>query len=153
MVSFLIISHLTMSPEERFSHAMHNTARMWRLALDRRLKDLGVSQAGWMSIAYIAKAETPLSQSELAGLVQVEAATMVSTIDRLEKAGLVQRVASESDRRVKHLIVTPEGQAVYDKVRMKADDLRRELIGKLDPEKVVIATAILEDLQTLIENS
>ena len=142
-----------MSPEERFSHAMHNSARMWRLALDRRLKDVGVSQAGWLSIAYIAKAEAPLSQSELAGLVQVEAATLVSTLDRLEKAGLVQRVASESDRRVKHLVVTPEGQAIYEKVRTRAEDLRRELIGKLDPEKVAVATAVLEDLQTLIENS
>lgn len=142
-----------MSAEERFSHALHNTARMWRLALDRRLKDLGVSQAGWLSIAYIAKAQAPLSQSELAGLVQVEAATMVSTIDRLEKAGLVQRVASESDRRVKHLIVTPEGQAIYDKVRAKADDMRREYLGRIGEEKLKIATDVLEELQTLIENS
>ncbi|MDV6329368.1 MarR family transcriptional regulator [Asticcacaulis sp. 201] len=142
-----------MSTEERFSHALHNTARMWRLALDRRLKDLGVSQAGWLSIAYIAKAKTPLSQGELAGLVQVEAATMVSTIDRLEKAGLVRRVASETDRRVKHLIVTPQGQAIYDKVRAKADDMRRELLGRLDAEKLKVAADILEELQTLIESA
>lgn len=153
MISYLIISCLTMSAEERFSNALHTTARMWRLALDRRLKDLGISQAGWLSIAYIAKAKAPLSQVELATLVQVEAATMVSTIDRLEKAGLVQRLPSESDRRVKLLVVTTEGQAVYEKVRTRANDLRRELIGRIDPEKVIIATAVLEELQELIENS
>jgi MarR family transcriptional regulator for hemolysin len=142
-----------MSAEERFSNALHNAARVWRLALDRRLKDLGVSQAGWLSIAYIAKAKAPLSQAELASLVQVEAATMVSTIDRLEKAGLVQRLPSESDRRVKLLVVTAEGQAIYEKVRARADHLRRELIGKIDPEKVAVATAVLEELQELIENS
>jgi MarR family transcriptional regulator for hemolysin len=142
-----------MSAEERFSNALHNAARVWRLALDRRLKDLGVSQAGWLSIAYIAKAKMPLSQAELAALVQVEAATMVSTIDRLEKAGLVRRLPSESDRRVKLLVVTDEGQAIYEKVRMRANALRRELIGRIDPGKVVIATAVLEELQELIENS
>lgn len=142
-----------MSAEERFSNALHNAARMWRLALDRRLKDLGISQAGWLSVAYIAKAKSPLSQAELASLVQVEAATMVSTIDRLEKAGLVRRLPSESDRRVKLLVVTAEGQAIYEQVRARADDLRRELIGKIDPEKVAVATAVLEELQDLIENS
>jgi len=153
MVSLLTISWLIMSAEERFSNALHTAARVWRLALDRRLKDLGVSQAGWLSIAYIAKAKTPLSQVELASLVQVEAATMVSTIDRLEKAGLVRRLPSESDRRVKLLVVTAEGQAIYEKVRTRANALRRELIGKIDSGKVAVATAVLEELQELIENS
>lgn len=153
MVSLLTISRLIMSAEERFSNALHTTARIWRLALDRRLKDLGVSQAGWLSIAYIAKAKSPLSQAELASLVQVEAATMVSTIDRLEKTGLVQRLPSESDRRVKLLVVTAEGQAIYEQVRARGDDLRRELIGRIDPEKIAVATSVLEELQALIENS
>ena len=139
--------------KERFSYALHNAARMWRVALDRRMKDLGISQTGWISIAYIAKAKEPLSQSELAALVQVEAATMVSTIDRLEKAGLVERVASESDRRVKHLVITDEGQAIYRTVRAKADDVRAELLGQIDPDKLAIASEVLEQLQSLIETS
>ncbi len=138
---------------ERFSAALHNAARMWRLALDRRMKDLGISQAGWMAIAYIAKTAGPLSQSELAGLVQVEAATMVSTLDRLEKAGLVERVASETDRRVKHLVLTPDGEAVYKTVRSKADAMRAEILGQIDAVKLAATTQILEELQALIENS
>ena len=43
--------------QERFSTALHNTARAWRQAVDRRLKFLGVSQASWMTIAVAAKAE------------------------------------------------------------------------------------------------
>lgn len=139
--------------KERFSSALHSTARLWRVALDRRMKDLGVSQTGWLSIAYIAKASGPLSQSELAALVQVEAATMVSTIDRLEKAGLVIRVASESDRRVKHLAITAEGEAIYRTVRAKADAMRAELLGQIDAEKLAIASDVLEQLQALIETS
>ena len=52
--------------EERFSNALHSTSRVWRQAVDRRLKYLGVSQASWMTIALAAKARSPLSQSELA---------------------------------------------------------------------------------------
>jgi MarR family transcriptional regulator for hemolysin len=104
-------------------------------------------------VAYVAKAEAPLSQSELANQVGVEAATMVSTLDRLEKAGLVERVASETDRRVKHLKVTPAGQAIYDKVKARADAIRADVIGKLPPDELAQATRLLEKLQTLIENS
>ena len=142
-----------MSAEERFTTALHHAYRDWRAALDRRMRDLGISQAGWVAVAYVAKAEAPLSQSELANLVQVEAATMVSTLDRLEKAGLVERVASETDRRVKNIKITPAGRAIYDQVRERADALRTEVIGKLPPAKLSQATELLETLQTLIENS
>lgn len=141
------------SAEERFTTALHHAYRGWRAALDRRMRDLEISQAGWIAVAYIAKADTPLSQSELANLVQVEAATMVSTLDRLEKAGLVERVASETDRRVKHLKVTAAGQAIYTQVRERADALRAEVIGKLPADKLAQATDLLETLQSLIENS
>lgn len=141
------------TPEERFSHALHTSARMWRAALDRRMKDLGVSQAGWLAIAYIAKAEAPLSQSELAALVQVEAATMVSTLDRLEKAGLVERVTSESDRRVKRVVLTGQGDALYRKVRHKADAMRHEILTRIAPDDLARATEVLEHLQSLIELS
>jgi len=139
--------------EERFTTALHHAYRGWRAALDRRMRDLGISQAGWVAIAYIAKAEAPLSQSEVAGLVQVEAATMVSTLDRLEKAGLVERVASETDRRVKHLKITPAGQAIYKQVRERADGLRADLFGRLASQDLEATTVLLEKLQTLIENS
>ena len=39
--------------EEQFSVVLHNSARAYKQALDRRLKDLGVGQTGWMTIAFI----------------------------------------------------------------------------------------------------
>ena len=139
--------------EEHFTTALHHAYRGWRAALDRRMRDMDISQAGWVAIAYIAKAEAPLSQSEVANLVQVEAATMVSTLDRLEKAGLVERVVSETDRRVKHLKITPAGQVIYNQVRERADALRRDLFGRLSPDELEATSILLEKIQMLIENS
>ena len=90
--------------EERLSDALHSTSRSWRQAVDRKLKYLGVSQASWMTIAIAAKARSPLSQSELADKLAVEGATMVAIIDPLVKAGLVNREASTTDRRVKRMV-------------------------------------------------
>jgi len=137
--------------EERFSEALHSTSRSWRQAVDRRLKYLGVSQASWMTIAIIAKARSPMSQSELADRLGVEGATMVAMIDRLVKAGLVLREASTTDRRVKRIVLTPAGLKVYEKVKAEGTALRKELLANMDAKKLLIATELLEGLRQIIE--
>ncbi len=139
------------SIEERFSAALHNTARAWRLLVDRRLKDLGMSQAGWMTVAIVAKAKTPLSQSELAQRVGVEGATMVAMLDRLAGAGLIERVPSETDRRIKRVALTPAGQSLYDKVRVEANAVRKQVLAGVDPKALSAATELLEQLQAVVD--
>lgn len=135
------------SIEERFSLALHNTARAWRHALDRRLKDLGIGQAGWMTIASIAKAEQPLSQTQLADRLGIENPTMVAMIDRLVKAGLVTREASTTDRRVKQVLLTADGKKLYGRVRKEADAFRAELLHGINPATLTAMTDLLETLQ------
>jgi MarR family transcriptional regulator for hemolysin len=137
--------------EERFSNALHSTSRAWRQAVDRRLKHLGVSQAGWMTIAFAAKATSPLSQSELADRLGVEGATMVAMVDRLVKAGLVSREASTTDRRIKRVVLTSAGQQIYEKVKTEAAALRKKLLADTDLKTLSAATELLERLQGIIE--
>jgi MarR family transcriptional regulator for hemolysin len=137
--------------EERFSAALHHTARCWRQALDRRLKDLGVGQAGWMAIAIIAKAGEPLSQTELAHRLGIEDPSMVAMIDRLVKAGFALRVPSQTDRRIKLIVLTPEGEQLYSKVKAAADAFRAELFAGIDTQKLQAATELLESLLAAAE--
>jgi MarR family transcriptional regulator for hemolysin len=139
------------SIEERFSAALHGTARNWRLVIDRRLKHLGLSQASWMAIAYIAKQKEAMSQTRLASCVGVEDPTMVSTIDRLVKAGYVVRTPSGTDRRVKLVSLTEQGQEIYQAVWQEAAAVRLELLGKADPAVLRIATEFLETMLADIE--
>lgn len=137
--------------DERFFHALHSTARSWRQAVDRRLKHVGLSQASWMTITVAAKAQVPLSQSELADRLGVEGATLVAMIDRLVKAGLVERAPSTVDRRIKHVVVTASGQRLYDSVKTEANALRKELLATVDSQKLAAATELLEALHVMID--
>lgn len=141
------------SLEERFAHALHSTARAWRMAVDRRLKDLGVSQAGWMTIAVAARASAPLSQTELANRLGVEGSTMVAMIDRLVRDGLLERQASPGDRRVRLVVLTPAGEKMYGRVKKEGEALRRELMAGVDPAKLLIATELLEHLEKGANNA
>ena len=137
--------------EERFSTALHNTARAWRLAVDHRLKYLGVSQASWMTIAVIARAGSSLSQSEIADRLAVEGATMVSMVDRLVKSGFAVREPSLTDRRIKRVRLTDAGNKLYAKVKREADTLRQELLAKFDRTKLRNAAEVLEELGKILE--
>ncbi|MDE2368130.1 MAG: MarR family transcriptional regulator [Burkholderiales bacterium] len=135
--------------EERFSAALHHSARAWRLAVDRRLKDLGLSQAGWMTIAVVAKA--PRSQTEIARHVGVEGATMVAMLDRLAKAGLITRAPSPTDRRVKLVELTDAGRLLYAQVRREADAVRHRLLAGIDAASLEDAARLLEQLHAAAE--
>ena len=139
--------------EERFSNALHSTARAWKAAVDRRLKYLGLSQASWTTITAIAKAPHALSQIELANRLGIEGATMVAMVDRLVKAQLVEREASAHDRRVKLVVLTNAGKQLYGKVKAEADIFRTELLSTIDVKQLLIATELLEHLQNVTEAS
>jgi len=141
----------SISVEERFALAVHSTARIWRQAVDRRLRHLGVGQAGWLAIAAIAKARADLSQSELAHALGVEGPSLVSLIDRLVKAALVERRPSDTDRRVKHVVLTEAGRALYASVKSEAARYREEVLSGIDPDRLRDATLLLEALQARIE--
>ena len=79
-----------------FSHLLYLTAHHWRLAVNRRLKNLGLSQASWVAVASIARHQQPLSQSELAQELGVESPTIVPLIHRLVALGLVERITTAS---------------------------------------------------------
>lgn len=135
--------------DERFALALHGASRAWRLALDRRLKDLGLSQAGWMTIAIAARSPQPLSQIEMAQRLGVEGSTVVAMLDRLARAGLLERQFSPTDRRVRLIVLTEAGQVMFGRVKTEAEAIRREFLGDVDPQTLQTATALLEQLETL----
>ena len=90
---------------------------------------------------------------ELANRVGVEGPTMVAMLDRLEKSGLIVRVPSDTDRRVKLVRLTPAGAKLYQKVRAEADAVRKELLSGIDPKVLASATELLEHLQSVVGES
>jgi MarR family transcriptional regulator for hemolysin len=140
-----------LTPQERFSAVLYATARSWRVGLDARLKDLGVGQSGWLTIAIIAKSKSELSQRALADELGVEGPSVVAMLDRLEHAGLVLRAPSPTDRRVKLVHLTDAGHALFAKVRKQADAFRASMLDDVPPAELAAATALLEKLRERIE--
>jgi MarR family transcriptional regulator, transcriptional regulator for hemolysin len=136
----------TTDPAERFENALHNVARSWRHAVDRRLQCLGVSMASWMAIAAASQARSPLSQSELADALSISTASMAQMIDRLVKAGLATREPSPCDRRVNRIVITEAGHRLSAQAKTEAAAVRRQLLVRIESEKLAQLTELLEQL-------
>ncbi len=106
-----------------------------------------------MTIAIAAKSDAALSQSELAEKLGIEGATMVAMVDRLVKAGLVQREISTTDRRVKRVLLTEAGAKLYGSLKVEANQLLQEMLKDSDAEKLRGATEFLEQLQRRIDGA
>lgn len=62
------------------------------------------------------KLDGPLPMKELAQRLGCDASFVTSIADELEKRGFVRREPGTRDRRVKNLVLTPEGQAAKDRL-------------------------------------
>jgi DNA-binding MarR family transcriptional regulator len=62
------------------------------------------------------KLDQPLSMKEMAHRMGCDASFITAVADTLEERGFVRREASQRDRRVKNLVLTPEGCAVKERL-------------------------------------
>lgn len=87
-----------------------------------------------------------VTQQELAERLLVTKGNVCGVLDRLEKAGWVQRRPDEKDARVNRLHLTPAGNAKIEKVFPDHDAVVLDAMGKLSAEE---ASALRDKLQTL----
>lgn len=80
-----------------------------RREVEGRMGELGLTDAQWKPLLMLklGKADTAF---ELAREMSIDAGAMTRMLDRLEAKGLIERIRSETDRRVLHLRLTPGGE-------------------------------------------
>jgi len=142
---------MPMTDEHRFGMQLANMSRGWRAELDRRLADLGLSQARWLVLLHLARFEEPPTQRELAQSVGVEGPTLARLLDSLENQGLVQRHAVLEDRRAKKIVLCDSARPLIQQIEAIATALRVELFAGIDEEDLRICmrvhTSILANLE------
>ncbi len=78
----------------------------------------------------------PQSQADLTRWLGVEPPTTAKMLARMEKAGFVERVRSETDRRLTLVSLTPAGRALHQRVSTVWEDLERVTTAGLADSEV-----------------
>jgi DNA-binding MarR family transcriptional regulator len=97
----------------------------------------------------IVAAKPGLTQHDLAAAAEIDASTLVATLDALEQRGLAERRVMPEDRRKRAIHLTPEGEAALKRGRMLAKRLGDELFGPLSATERRQFEALLRKLAGL----
>lgn len=94
----------------------------------------------------IVAAQPGLTQHDLAAAAEIDASTLVATLDGLERRGLAERRILPEDRRKRAIHLTPAGEAALAHGRALAAQLGDELFGVLSAAERTQFDALLRKL-------
>ncbi|SAI46355.1 MarR family transcriptional regulator [Bordetella ansorpii] len=126
-------------------------ARLYRREMDSIFKPHGLTDATAFPLRYLAQAGQPVGQARLAELLAIEGPTLVRVLDQLMEAGLVERLADESDRRARLVRLTRQGQRLNDAIEPELSAMRARLFKGATEEDVRRTLKVLDHLQTNLD--
>jgi len=100
-----------------------------------RLTCYGITPPQFSLLAFLWK-QDGLSQTELSEKSQIDRATMVGLVDRMEDEGLVKREKHASDRRAWRICLTEKGRALEGELCPIATEVTGRLTSKLGEREV-----------------
>jgi DNA-binding MarR family transcriptional regulator len=121
-------------PAQRIALLVSELARRFGGYLESQASalDLTAPQA-----ALIRHLDRPLPMKDVAGRLHCDASNVTGIVDRLESRGLVERRVRTGDRRVKELVLTPEGRRVQRRVTAIAKRLSGLTLSESEQRQLI----------------
>jgi MarR family transcriptional regulator for hemolysin len=128
------------------------TARVVTGAFERALAEAGGTVAAWQVLVLV-RSEQHGTQAGLAEAMGITSATLTHHLAALEKQGLVRRWRDDDNRRVQRVALTPDGAALFDRLRKVAAAHDERLRSQLSDAEVKRLGELLDKLQAGVTGS
>ena len=138
-------------PELALTIAIVLAGRRWRALIDEHLRERGQSASRMEVMSSIAYAPKGATQIQIAKRIGIEGPTLTRTLDMLEADGLVERVADPTDRRNKHMKITPAGYEELGAMLDLCAKYRSRLLEGIPQKDIHAGLDFLTELLTRIE--
>jgi DNA-binding MarR family transcriptional regulator len=144
-----MISEITLSPELVADDLRPVLLRLAR-ELRKETEQLGVT-ARQSTLLWLVKRSPGLSLAELAAEEGISPPALSGHVDRLERAGLLERVRSTEDRRRVGLRLTDEGMKLMRRIRARRTTWLAGRLQGLEPAELETIDAAIPALQRVLE--
>lgn len=111
-------------------------------AAKQRLAPYGVTPVQYALLKALWEKDNQ-SGAELSERLLLDSATMTGLLDRLEHAGLIERKAHATDRRVNRVVLTARGRSLQGPLDHEMDQMNQDFLGELPPEQTKLLRALL----------
>lgn len=126
-------------------------ARLSRVEADRRARQHGMTRAQWGILIHLQNRQG-MSQKELSNILEVEPISVARLVDRLARAGLVERRADERDRRVWRLHLLPAAASLMSEIDRHRQELSDFISrGLTDTEREAMLGALKKMKANLLQ--
>lgn len=120
--------------QQSAGYVVNYLARLFAQALQRRIAPHGVSTGQFPVLLALWERED-VTQAQLAESLAVEQPTMANTLKRMERDGLIARVADPADRRQARIHLTPRGRALEAVLTASASETNAAALAGLSEEE------------------
>jgi MarR family transcriptional regulator for hemolysin len=135
----------------RFTGELLRMTRIYRRQVNRSLAEHGLSEARALPVLQIARAGGGMRQGVLAEELGIEGPSLVTILDQICAAGLVERRDDPTDRRAKTLHVTPAGQDLAAVIETLLNDLRCRLMAEVSDDDLAAALRAFAALEAALD--
>ena len=130
---------------------LKTSAKAWEKAADIELRErFGLTGAKWKIIAVLSIKEG-ITQKHIADMLFVEAPTLVSVIDKMEKDGYVKRESDSNDRRNNLIFMTKKSKDIVDPIIDSILEIRNMGLDKISKKDMEAAKKVLSQIITNTE--
>ena len=91
---------------------------------------------GLFSLLCLVRFNAGIAQIELGTHLGVDKASIVALLDRLERAGLIERRRSTRDRRRQGISLTQAGEAEFDSLMLQVRQLERHMASRFNKQEM-----------------
>mgnify|MGYP001550951407 CR=1 FL=1 len=127
--------------------------RQWRRAIDVQLEPLGLTEATWVALLHISRANETMRQKDIAQSLSLDNSSVVRLLSTLERGGYIERQKGQADRRSKTLALTPIGKKTVGKVERVSTEARREWLGAVSDADLEAAYNVMTRISAAVSRS
>lgn len=118
--------------------------------LNAELKDFGLRVPEWRALAAL-YSRKHCTMSELADLASIDRTTLTRTIDRMQDAGWLARLADGDDMRITRLALTAAGERLFSRVWPTVSRLNEAAVAGVPSATVERLRATLSQMKANLE--
>lgn len=133
------------------TNELATASRKMRTGFDALVRTRGLTLARARALMLLAR-HPGISQTELAGLLEIENPTVVRLLDGLEKQGLIRRTPAETDRRVKRIDLTEEAEDQVDEIEDLAEVMRSTMARGIPEADLTVTLNVLRRMIANLES-
>jgi len=118
--------------------------------LTQGLREFGLRVPEWRALAAL-YARQKCTMSDLADLATIDRTTLTRTVDRMQDAGWLSRLADSEDMRVTRLALTAQGRKLFEKVWPTVARLNELALSGLSNSQIDSLRKILGQMRANLE--